>query len=110
MRLLIHDKSVICEDLEYGIYKSNLGGLTMDYATLDINHFARVLNTLEKSMATKAVSDLRDLSIEQSKWANVPRVLGFPLLRGPEPTPISDVRENISNTKRLMDKILGVLS
>ncbi len=109
MQYNIHGKKVYYDGKECGIYKPSHGGLCTDYAVMGVEQLVQVLNSMPKDTAITALTELKNQATEQSKWSSAPRNAGFPILRGPESTPINDVRQNIKNLQRFADDVLKAL-
>lgn len=109
MQYTIHGKKINYDGQECGIYKPSHGGLCTDYAAMDVNNLVRVLNSMPKDAAISGLATLKDQAFEQSKWQTTPKNAGFPILRGPESTPINDVRRNIKNLHKFADDVLNAL-
>ncbi len=110
MQYQIHGKSVQQDGGECGIYKPQLGGMSIAYAVMNVDLLVRRVNGMPEDMALEAVAAIRDQAAEQAQWRSTPQNLGYPILRQtPEPIPIDEVRENIENTRRFADDILAAL-
>lgn len=108
----IHGKSFMYDDRECGIYKGILGEksiLGCDYSAVRMDDFVKQINLMSLDGAVEALTELNKMALKQSQWKDVPRNPGYPILKGPEPTPIYGVRDNIGNTKKLTDKLLDLL-
>jgi len=74
------------------------------------SHLIDAINSMPKDKALTAVQELEDLVSIQISWKDVPKNIGFPILRGgPEPTPIDDVRPYLLNMVSLTEKIRNAL-
>lgn len=107
MEYTVHGRKFVCSDDECGIYKDR--GIMVDYAVMDKNSLIAAINRMGFDLARNAVGDLRNMAAEQVTWKSVPRIIGFPILREPDPTPIEQVRGNLQNTLDLTDGILKLL-
>ena len=110
MQYRINGKPVVHDGRECGIYKSQLRGISMGYAVMDVNLLVQTINGMPRDKAVEAVTVLRDQAAEQAQWQSTPQNIGYPILRQtPEQVPIYEVRGNIENTRRFTDDILKAL-
>jgi len=106
---IIHGKKVIHDGQECGIYKQK-DAFGQDYATMDIGLLINNINSMPKDQAIPAVTQLRDMAVQQAKWTQTPHNLGYPILvGGPERTPIDKVRTYLQNTETVTNQILNAL-
>mgnify|MGYP001591859789 CR=1 FL=1 len=111
MEYQIHDRKVVYDGNECGIYKSPGHMLRLEYAIMDVDHLIKTINDMPKSQAIEAVTVLKDKAAKYVALQHTPQNPGFPILRqipGPS-TEIGEVRKKIMNTEKLCNEILKTL-
>ena len=111
MYLEIHGIKVKHSGEECGLYNSELNGYSVPYQIMDPKLFANLLNSLPRDEAIHAATTLRDKADEQMNEPSTHPNVGHPIFRQrPRKTmPISEVRQNIENTRNLANTVLKAL-
>ncbi len=106
MKFELYGKNFEFADLEYGLYKSN--GIMEDYAVMDMRIFVGNVGRLPKERSIESLKQLK-IVVENQLSEGPSRNIGYPILRGPEPTPLNEVRSYLQNTVNLCNYLLKEL-
>ena len=111
MYLEIHGTKVMHSGEECGLYNSELNGYSVPYQIMDPKLFANLLNSLPRDEAIHAATTLRDKATEQMNESGTHPNVGHPIFRQRprKTTPLSEVRQNIENTRILASSVLEAL-
>ena len=108
MEYIIHGTKVEYNELECGLYKQHSIG--WEYAVMAPSHLIDAINKIPRDQAIMAIGQLNERVTQQVKWTDVPKNIGFPILRGgPAPTSLSEVRGNLQNLETFTKEILNAL-